>query len=148
MAKYDFPPYKETTLPGVIMTGKALQISQSTMSFKEVIPDEIGDRVVIPYYEVITKYHELVEREFTSTITMTDEDFYRYKYKPNLYCYETYGTPELTNALLYINNMPSVIDFTKQKLKVFNSNILSVVKELMTLNEQELKRNRIENNID
>ena len=36
MAKYDFPPYKETTLPGVIMTGKALQISQSTMSFKEV----------------------------------------------------------------------------------------------------------------
>ena len=148
MAKFDFAPYKQTTMSGVIMAGKALQISQSTMSFKEVIPDTIGDRVVIPYYEVITKYHELVERQFTQTITMTDDDFYRYKYKPNLYCYETYGTPELANALLYINNMPSVIDFTKQKLKIFSSNIISVVKELMTLNEQELKRNRIKNNID
>lgn len=85
---------------------------------------------------------------YIETYKMTDEEYLAFKNKPNYFCYIKYDTPELANSLLYINNMVSATEFTRQTVKKFKSNIMSIVNELMTLNDTDIKKNRIENNID
>lgn len=138
-----FKPYQQNTINGFIETGKALSISESSMAFKTIVDDEIA----VTLYNVITKNYRAIKSYIEET-SMTDEEFLPYKNKPNMYCHDMYGTPELASSLLYINNMTSVTEFTKPKFKRFNSSFMSAVHELMTLNEKDLKKNRIDNNIE
>lgn len=133
----EFKPFDQTTITGYITQGKLLSISESSMSFKEVVDDEI----VVQYYNVMTKYADIL-KPYIMEFEMSEDEFQRYKHQPGLYCYEAYGTPELASSLLYINNMVSRADFKKKKIKTFTTNILDVVKELMSLNERDLKNNR------
>lgn len=138
-----FKPYTLTTIDAVISAGKSLKISESSLAFKVIVDDEVA----VSYYNVITKYLDVV-KPFLRDTELTEEEMLKYKFKPNLYCYDMYGTPELASSLLYVNNMVSVVDFKKKKIKRFASNIMDIVNELLSLNDYELKRNRIENNID
>ena len=137
-----FKPYAETTITGVIREGKKLNISESSMAFKDVIDDEIA----VIYNNVITRYMDTL-KPYITTIDLTEDQLYKYKYRPNLFCYEIYGTPELASSLLYINNMPTLMNFNKTRIKVFSNNIMDIVKELMSLNERDLINNRMSYNI-
>ena len=131
----EFRPYKETTVDGFIDAGENLDISESTMSFKNVIDDS----VVLAYHNVITKFYRVLS-SFIVEITLSDEEFDRYIQQPKKYCYEMYGTPELAYSLLYINDMPSVTDFKRKKIKVFTDDIMDAIVELMSLNEEDLEK--------
>ena len=133
----EFKPYDQTTITGYITQGKLLKVSESAMSFKEVIDDEI----VVQYHNIMTKNVDIL-RPYIMEFEMTDEELQRYKHQPGLYCYEAYGTPELASSLMYINNMVSRADFKKKKIKTFTTNIMDIIKELMSLNERDLKNNR------
>ena len=143
MSSQMFKPYTMNTVDAVISAGKALKISESTLAFKSVIDEE----VVVSYYNVITKYLDVI-KPFLREVELSDDELLMYKFKPNLYCFDLYGTPELASSLLYVNNMVSVTDFKKKKIKRFSSNIMDIINELLSLNEYELKKNRIENNIE
>ncbi len=137
-----FKPYDQVEIKSVISSGKALGISESSMAFKTVVNDEIA----IPYYNVITKFYPIL-KNYIETVTMTEDEFFKYKCRPNYYCFAQYGTPELASSLLYINNMDSATKFKNTTFKRFKSNILTIINELMSLNEKDLKRNRISNGI-
>ena len=131
----EFSPYKETTVDGFIDAGENLDISESTMSFKNVIDDSI----VLAYHNVITKFYQVLS-SFITEVTLSDEEFDRYVQQPKKYCYEMYGTPELAYSLLYINDMPSITDFKRKKIKVFTDDIMDAIVELMSLNEDDLEK--------
>ena len=131
-----FQPYEETSVDMYIDTGKILDISESTIAFKS----KVDDKIIIPYHNVITKFYKVL-KDYIVDVTLSDEELHRYYQQPKLFCYDTYGTPELTYSLLYINNMPSITEFKKKKIKVFTDDILDIVNELMALNEEDLKNN-------
>ena len=132
-----FKPYQKTTIPDVINSYEIESVTEGSISFKELINDEVA----IKFHNVISKYIDTM-RPFITTYTLTDEEHYMYKCKPNLLCYELYGTPELGYSLLYINNMLSVTEFTRKTIRIFTPNIKEVLKELMTLNRTDIERNR------
>lgn len=138
----EFKPFETTTIDGQIEAGKNLSISESSLAFKTVVNNEVA----LVFHNVITKYYNVVQHYLTE-VTLTETEMLRYKCKPNLYCYDLYGTPELATSLLYVNNMVSVTEFKKYTFYKFNDNIMKIVHELMTLNEVDLKKNRIDNGI-
>ena len=146
MATNTHKPYTQTTITGVINTTKTLGISEGSMAFKTVL-DMGSDRVAVTFYNVITKYHRVL-KNYIDTITLSDDDYIRFKNQPGYFCYIYYGTPELASSLLYINNMVSSTEFTRKTIKKFKSNILDVLNELMTLTEKDLLKNRVTNNIE
>lgn len=132
-----FTPYEQTTIDAVIETGLNLSVSEDTMAFKELINDE----VLFAYDNVITRYRDILT-DYIIYIDLTDDDYQRYKYQPQLFCYDYYGTPELASSILYINNMVSRTEFTKQSFMIFNDDIMDIIQELMSLNEADLETNR------
>lgn len=137
-----FIPYTKTTIDSVISSGKSLGLSENAIAFKTIIDDEIA----IPYYNIITKYKDAINK-YIETVTLDEEEFFQYKCKPNYYCFKTYGTPELASSLLYINNMDSSTKFKNTTFKRFNKDILKVINELVTLTIKDIKKNRMENGV-
>lgn len=132
-----FEPYNTTTVDRFIEEGFMLDVSESTLSFKELINGEI----IFPIHNVITKNINVLN-DYIIEYTMNDEDYQRYLYQPKLFCYEVYGTPELASSILYINNMTSITQFNKKKLKIFTDTIMRAVNELMSLSEDDLAKNK------
>ena len=141
-----FKPYATTDIENFIEKGIKLSISESSISYKSVITHSNGS-VAIKYHNVITKYRDII-RPYIVSETLSDIDHQTYKFQPHLLCYDLYGTPELAYSLLYINNMVSFSQFTKKTIKVFTSNFPDILEELMTLNKEDLIKNRMDNELE
>ena len=135
-----FRPYTETTVDNVIEAGQTLDISESTMAFRNTIDNSI----VLAYHNVITKFYRVLSDHIIE-VTLSDDEYDEYVQQPKKYCYDMYGTPELAYSLLYINDMPSVTDFKRRKIKIFTDDIMDIIVELMSLNEEDLEKDQ--NNI-
>ena len=135
----EFEPYNTTSVDRFIEEGMDLDVSESKLAFKELIDGEI----IVPFYNVITKNIDAIRSHIT-TYTMDDDEFQTYKYQPKLFCYEMYNTPELASSLLYINNMISITEFTKKTINIFTGDIMDIINELMSLNEDDLKQNKVD----
>ena len=61
----------------------------------------------------------------------------QYYYRPEYVCNLLYNTPDLWYLLLFVNDMSSVDDFTRDKIKVFDSNRIEIINEIIN-NEKEL----------
>lgn len=138
MADSVFKPYKQNTITAVVNAGKGLTISESKIAFREKIDDEI----IIRQDNVLTRYRRII-KPYLTTKELTDDEYIKYKCQPGLLCYDLYGTPELATSLLFFNNMSSVTEFTKRSITIFKPDILTVVNELMSLNNKDLVANRL-----
>ena len=133
-----YDPRTTYTLAEEVSAGKNTAFSHSEFQFKVK-----NDDVIIPYASIFSKYHHILT-PYIITTTLNDYDFHRYYQKPKLMSDELYGTPELWSALMYINNIVSVANFTKRRLKVFNTNIVDIIQEIMTIYNDDLTNNKNE----
>lgn len=133
-----FRPYAKTTITHIIEAYQYESVTEGSISFKEKINGEI----IIKFHNILSKYNDLM-RKYIVEVELTDDEYQRYKCLPNLMSYDLYGTPELGYSILYINNMVSMCEFTKRKIKVFSNSINDVLKELMVLTKEDLDRNHI-----
>lgn len=139
MAGAGFAPWKANTIDKYVQKGQELGASHERLQFKT----RLNNGVIIPYRGIVNKYNGAFKNRIR-TLTMTDAQFRRYQYSPKLFCYERYGTPELWSELLFINHMTSVMEFNKQTIKVFTTNISDYISELVMLYRDDLIENRAE----
>lgn len=121
--------------------GKSLNISHSKMHFKSLI-NEKNSSLIMNSSSVLDRYMDYILK-YCRAYTMTDIEYVRYRYQPKLFCYDTYGTTELWSLLLKINNWVSVSEFNSKTLKVFNSDINTVLNEIFILESENIEKNNI-----
>lgn len=138
MSYVNYKPMASYSLSEVISSGKRIELSHSNFQFKTKHNDTIHsfDSLYAKYHNVLNPY--IIDRE------LDEDEYMKYYQKPKLLSYELYDTPELWSGLLYINNMVSVSNFTKKKIKVFKSNILDIMQEIMTIYNQDINNNKKE----
>ena len=133
-----FSPDNLHQLDKWVKDGKDLAISHSKLCFK--LRD--GD-VISPYQSLVCKYYYALV-PFMKEVTLSDSDYMKYKNNPKKLSQDLYGTPELWSSLLYINNTVSIADFKKKKIKIFTSDILTKLEELLVLSEEDIIKNNLE----
>lgn len=122
--------------------GKNLSLSSESLYLKNRIDNNIIMRtkfVLDEYWDFITPY--IVNRK------LTEKEMHKYKYRPRTLCYDLYGNGELCTAILRLNNMTSALEFTKNNIKIFNSDIMQFIKEVLTLEKKRINKNRKELNL-
>ena len=92
---------------------------------------------------MIDRYYDIL-LDHTSIVKLTDDEYLRYRYKPKLLSEELYGTQELHSLLLRLNHITSVIQFDFTELRVFNTNIIKLINEIMILEEENYMTNEME----
>ena len=131
-----YKPYNEYTLEREINAGKSVDFSHSNFQLK------IKEDGIIHSYASIFSMYSNILTPYIYEKTFTNEEYLKYFQKPKLLSYDMYGTPELWSGLLYINNMVSVADFKKKKIKVFSSNIIDVIDEIRTIYYDDFNNNK------
>ena len=132
-----------STINELISLGKQLKISSETMSIKEIVTNTHNERFIVNFTSVIDRYYDIL-LDHTSVVKLTDEEYLRYRYKPKLLSEELYGTQELHSLLLRLNHITSVIQFDFTELRVFNTNIIKLINEIMILEEENYTTNEME----
>lgn len=123
-----------------IELGSKEPVSHSVLHMKAKIIDKYEDKIIHCSMPLVTKYGDLLN-PYIEEVEFDEYEFLKYKYKPRLLSLDIYDTPELWSAILLINNMVSVIDFTKRKIKLFKTNIMDIFEEMLILEEDNLRDN-------
>lgn len=114
-------------------------INYENLSIKDI--DSNGD--IYPVYNIINDYlEEILE---LCKIVVIDDDilFNKYTYKPKLLCYDIYGSQELYFIILALNEMCSVKEFNRRKLKLPSRLAMQQLLTFIYNNEKNnIRRNR------
>ena len=133
----------KSTIQDIISAGKELKICNRELSLKSVVTNSANEKFIVNIANLFEKYYEIL-LDNTVIVVLTDEEYLKYRFKPKVLSYDLYGTKELHYMLLRLNYVYSVVNFDFKELRVFNTNILNLLNEIMILENE----NYIENDLD
>lgn len=132
-----------STIKELINNGKHSTLNTDELSLKTIVINSLNEKFVVNINCVFEKYYELLT-DHAVTVTLTNEEYLRYRFKPRMLSKDLYGTYDLHYLLLKLNNITSVIYFDFTELKVFKPEIISLLNEIQILEEE----NRIDNQMN
>lgn len=100
-----------------------------------------SEDIILTFETVVSKYLHTLQ-PFIVDFEFTDEELYLYKFQPKRFCLDIYDTMELWSSILYINNMVSITEFNRKKIKVFTPQIIEIFQDLLSLVETDIQENR------
>lgn len=107
---------------------------------KTVLTKSNGDKMIVNNIPLFENYLNELGAE-PVYITMDETRLDHYAYNPKLFSYDIYGTTELWFMILQINEMHSVSEFYKPKIKTYSSRIINQLLEIFDLEKDEYERN-------
>lgn len=124
-----------STIKSVIESGKELKLTGNDLHFKHVFKNTKNEKVIVIMNAIFEKYYNLM-LDHAITVALTDEDYFKYRFKPRVMSTDLYGTPELHFLLLRLNHMVSVTQFDVKELRVFSPEIVKILNEI-TIHEYD-----------
>lgn len=127
---------KRSTIQSVIEEGLELKLTIKDLAFKEIIENSSGEKFVVNMFNLYEKYYELL-LDHATIVVLTDEEYRKYRYNPRLLSKDLYGTPELHYMLLRLNYVYSIINFDFREVRVFRTNITTLLNEIMVMESED-----------
>lgn len=121
--------------------GKKLDLSHGGLFWKSSI-DSNKLKIIINSTSIVDRYYDYILKE-SYVDTFTEKEYMRYRYRPKLFCYNTYGTTEIWSLLLKINNWVSVSEFNARTIRLFRPSIITVLNEILILENDNIIKNKI-----
>ena len=122
--------YQYNNLDDFVAYGKTLTISYQNLSLTEIF-----DTIKFPMFNIVQDYINELKDE-AITITFTDKEYYKYKYKPRLLSAYLYGSTEFFSIILQLNDIASEKEFTKKSIKLIPADTMKSLLEKIYIAEQ------------
>jgi hypothetical protein len=130
-----------TKIPATI-TEQVEDIKDCDISYRNLHPvawminEETDHTIQFPFSSIINKYrHDL--SAILCAVRLTEDEQIKYWYKPKTFSEDMYGTTELWDVILILNNAKSIIDFTPSVVKLYDPNKLKTyLNEIMIIEEE------------
>jgi hypothetical protein len=116
------------------------ELSIQTLHFKEKFTDSDGSSMILLSDAITEKYKDDLA-EIVYLKTFTPVEMKKYIYNPQLLSYDLYGTPEFWFLLLDLNALYSFSEFNLNPVKVYNSNLSSVLSKILNLEKETIDLN-------
>ena len=78
----------------------------------------IDKAITVPFQNVITTTYAKELNDLAVEVTMTDKEYYKYRYRPKLLAYDLDNYTELFYIIDFINGIYNIKDFNKKVLKL------------------------------
>lgn len=135
-------PERTATVEDFIDMGDTDDITYANFS---ILVKCVGENSIVQYAQDNIIYDYLPElNERTVTLTMTDNEFIKYRYKPKLLAYDLYGSTEVYFVIMALNGMCNIKDFNKKKLKLlYKSDLIELLNEIYSAESSYIMYNRV-----
>lgn len=128
-----------STIEETIEKGEEIEITHYNMSILRLLDNDIEYATTTIIDDYLSEL-KMISKE----VEMTNPQFRRYKYRPDLFCYDMYGSKDLDFVLLAINGINDAKEFDRKKIKFIPKDTLFEVLSYIINAEAEY----IENNRD
>lgn len=112
-----FLPENTTTLEEMIKAGRAVGVTYDKFSYKETLSN--GTEISI--LNIVNDYMSEIKPN-AAIVKLTEEQFYKYRFKPKLLCHDIYGNPELYYIILLLNGIIDIKEFDFRVVKMLSVN--------------------------
>ena len=125
-----------STMPEQVSLAKELEISYRTLHPSVIMYDKDSDRRIrFPFSSIVNKYKDYLSNIIIE-IELNAEEQAMYLYKPKLLSEDLYGTTELWDTILILNDCQSVIDFKPRFVNIYDpENLKELLNEIMLIEE-------------
>ena len=96
----------------------------------------------IPSHNILYEKYRGIILENCIKITMSEEVFNAYKYRPKYLSLKLYGSTDLWHLLLWINNLTSVTQFNKKTIYVFDPDAIDIIDSIIAIESDNIKYNK------
>ena len=103
---------------------RAKPTSQLSYYYLSLLEKDSKNKIEYDVYNVISDYLQDLKK-MASTITLSDDEYYTYRFRPKLLADYVYGNGELYFIILMLNDMWSVKDFDTRTVKLISKSDLS-----------------------
>ncbi len=133
-------PKDAYTVEKLISAGKNVILSYNNFSILEKIND-----MLLPTNNIIYDYMDEL-RDYIVTVTLSDLERIKYKYKPKLLAFDVYGSTDLYFVIMTLNGIIDIRDFDLEKVNMFKKEhmntlmgfIYNAEKETITINRENI----------
>ena len=131
----------------------------TTYTIDDFIDMKYTDETSFYKFSILEKFdgvehldHNLVEDYLEALdvieVPLDEEQFKKYRYKPDLLAYDVYGSVQLDYIILMINDMYDPKEFCKRKIYLpYASALVDFLDRVYAANEDYIEQNREINNI-
>lgn len=125
------------TVPDQISDIKEREISYRTLHPEAYVFNQENNREIrIPFSSIINKYRHFLDKIIIK-IQLTEEEQVNYECQPKKISEDMYGTTELWDTILILNNAKSVIDFKPRVVKLYDpQKFKTFLNEIMIIEEE------------
>jgi hypothetical protein len=100
--------------------------NKTVISYDKFSTLQTLDNIKFPVYHVLDDYLPELKK-LCLTVTMSDAEYHRYKYRPKLLAYDIYGSTELDFVILAVNGLADMKDFDMKTIKAIKKAYLTQV---------------------
>ena len=118
-------PQDTTTIEALVQAGKTVIAKYQNFSHLE----QASNGTIVAIKNVIWDYIDELKNA-SVMVRLSDSEFYKYKYRPKLLCFDVYGNTELDFVIMALNNIADVTEFNSQSFRMLK---VQDMNELMTL---------------
>ena len=142
-------PHTTYTIDLFIACQSSTEISYNNLSFVDKVEYPYMNEVIhYPTYNILSDYIEEIRENYCVNVSLSDEDMYRYMYRPKLLCHYIYGNGELAFIILIINDMYSVKQFNRKDILMpTKNNMNELCKYLYNSNYRDIAKYNSKSNI-
>lgn len=120
------------------------KIDYNTYSFSI----SLKDTITLPFQNVLTTTYAKELKELAIDIKLTNDEYYKYRYRPKLLAYDIYNYSELFYIINFINGIYNIKDFNFKTLKLIPKtdlfNLLSYVLQADSANISDFNNSHVE----
>lgn len=110
------------TIEETIEKGEEVEVTHYNMSILRLLDDDIEYATTTIIDDYLSEL-----KMISKDVEMTNEQFRRYKYRPDLFCYDIYGSKDLDFVLLAINGINDAREFDRKKIKFIAKDALFTI---------------------
>lgn len=107
------------TLVDFIVAGK----SSTDLSYSKLSYTETKDGIVFPVHHITNDFLYELKKDCL-TVTLSDEEWVKYRYRPKILANDVYGTTEVYFLILLLNDMCDIKEFDGKVLKMLRKDDL------------------------
>ena len=131
---------REYTLNEFISEAKELEVSASSLFYKEAHTLEDSSIFILSGDSILNKYYNEF-KQYENTLKLSDQEQRRYECNPQLLSYDLYGTTELWFLLVDLNCLNSSVQFKLNPVKIYNAGVIRLIKKILNLEIDNIDRN-------
>ena len=104
-----------STIEDTITNGQLIEFTDYKLSLLRSLTSTDGSRIDYPYMSVLDDYIDEL-KSYSVKYTMSNEEYRRYKYRPDLFAYDVYGKVDYDFVIMLINGLNTEKDFNKKTI--------------------------------